>query len=226
VHEKGFTRKPMKRLFESIMQHAEKEPLWLDRLAAVFKTMDAGYEQTAGCHKFVCNGCEDNCCRTQFYHHTLLEYMAIHQGYTRLAPQERERVYARAVEYCRQPAGADDGGTRVKPWCPLNDKGRCLVYDLRPMICRLHGIPHMLQQPGGRTVQGPGCAYFMTHHPADEQAPLDRTPFYKEMSGLEKKFRAELSVNVKFKHTIAEMILSFHSDDAAEYPDRRQGVDS
>lgn len=216
----------MTRIFDNIRQHGDALSPWLDRLAAVFKVMDAGYEQTAGRHGFVCRGCEDNCCQTRFYHHTLLEYMAVYHGYTRLAPKQRERVYARAVEYCRQHAEADDAGTRVKPWCPLNDKGRCLVYGLRPMICRLHGIPHMLQQPGGRTVQGSGCEHFVSLHPSEAHAPLDRTPFYKEMSGLEKKFRAELNVNVKFKHTLAEMILSFHSDDSAAFPEREQGGDA
>jgi len=213
-------------IIKNIRQHAGEESPWLEKLDAVFNAMDTGYEQAAGRHGFVCRGCEDNCCRTRFYHHTLLEYMAIYQGYTRLAQQERERVHARAVEYCRQHAGADDAGTRVKPWCPLNDKGRCLIYDLRPMICRLHGIPHMLQSPGGGTVQGAGCEYFMTHHPAEAHAPLDRTPFYMEMSGLEKKFRAELSVNVKLKQTIAEMILSFRSHKSAEDPERQKGGDS
>jgi Fe-S-cluster containining protein len=213
-------------IIKHIKQHTGKESPWIDKLGALFNSMDAGYDEVAGRHGFACCGCEDNCCRTRFYHHTLLEYLAIYQGYTRLAPQERERVYARAMAYCRRHADADAAGTRVKPWCPLNDKGRCLVYDLRPMICRLHGIPHMLRQPGGRTVQGPGCEYLMSRHPTEGQAPLDRTPFYRKMSGLEKTFRTELNVTVKFKRTIAEMILSIHSHGWAEYPENRPGVDS
>ena len=216
----------MKGIFECIRQHSEKPSPWLDRLTAVFKAMDAGYEQAAGQYGFVCRGCEENCCRSRFYHHTLLEYMAIYKGYVQLAFEVRQQVMARAAEYCRRHIKADDAGTRVMPWCPLNEKGRCLVYHLRPMICRLHGIPHALQHPGGRTVQGPGCDYFGTRHETMGHSPLDRTPFYRAVAGLEKEFRAALDVNVKIKQTIAEMILSFHSDESAEYPERRQGGDS
>jgi hypothetical protein len=77
------------------------------------------------------------------------------------------------------------------------------------MICRLHGIPHALRQPGGTTVRGPGCEYFRSLHKKRGDACLDRTPFYRAMAGLEKEFRAALAVDVKFKQTIAEMILSF-----------------
>jgi hypothetical protein len=88
------------------------------------------------------------------------------------------------------------------------------------MICRLHGIPHVLHLPGGKTIEGPGCEYCMSNHATEKHAPLDRTPLYKEMSGLEKEFRTALSLNVKFKQTIAEMILSLHSEEAAEYPQK------
>ena len=115
----------------------------------------------------------------------------------RISPSRTAKALIEAGEYSRRHAEASAAGAGGKPWCPLNQAGRCLIYDLRPMICRLHGIPHMLQQPGGRTVQGPGCEHFVSHHPTEAHAPLDRTPFYKEMSGLEKKFRAELNINVK-----------------------------
>ena len=199
----------LRRIIKNIRQYAGEESPWLDKLAGVFTAMDAGYEESAGCHGFVCRGCDDNCCSTRFYHHTLLEFMAVFRGYVGLEFEERARVMERAVEYCRQHAEADTAGTTVKPWCPLNEKGRCLVYDLRPMICRLHGIPHVLHLPGGKTVQGPGCANFTSRHESENNPPLDRTPFYKEMSDLEKQLRAELNVNVKFKQTIAEMIATF-----------------
>ena len=211
------------KIFNTIRQHAVNGSPWLERLAEVFTSMDAAYDQTAVRHGFVCRGCEDNCCRTRFYHHTLLEAMAIYSGYSRMRPQERQRVLARAVENCRQHAQADDAQTRAKPWCPLNEEGRCLVYDLRPMICRLHGIPHGLRLPGGKTVQGPGCDDFMSRHAADMHAPLDRTPLYTEMSGLERKLRTDLKIHVKFKQTIAEMILGFHAADSAECPQTPEG---
>ena len=191
---------------------------FIPRLESLYRKMDKAYETCADIHGFICRGCEDNCCRTRFYHHTLLEAMAIYSGYVRMTPRGRERVNTRAIEYCRQHAEADAAGTRARPWCPLNEKGRCLVYDLRPMICRLHGIPHVLHLPNGKTVQGPGCDDFMSLQPSDKHPPLDRTPFYKELSGLEKAFRAELNANAKFRQTIAEMIMSFNPGDSAEDP--------
>ncbi len=199
----------MKHIFEGIRRHGERSSPWIDRLVTIFKAMDNGYEKAAGRHGFVCRGCEDNCCQSRFYHHTLLEYMSIYRGVSRLSVQKRQQAIERAVVYCRQHAEADAAGTKIKAWCPLNENGRCLIYDLRPMICRLHGIPHALRQPGGRTVQGPGCEYFRSLQKTGSDACLDRTPFYRAMAGLEKEFRAALEANVKFKQTIAEMILSF-----------------
>ena len=209
----------MKRIFNDIEQHAGKESPWRDRLATVFNAMDAGYEQAAGQYGFICRGCEENCCKTRFYHHTLGEYMAIYTGYSRLAAGERRQVLARASAYCRQHAEADATGRAARAWCPLNHNGCCMIYDLRPMICRLHGIPHVLQHPGGRTVEGPGCEYFESHHKTEGHFPLDRTPFYRALAGLEKEFRAALGVTVKFRQTIAEMLLSFRSD----HPQEQQG---
>jgi len=199
----------MKHIFESIRQHGGGPSPWLDKLTVVFKAMDAGYEQAAGQYGFVCRGCEENCCRSRFYHHTLLEYMAIYTGYSCLAAEERQQAVARASAYCRQQAEADAKGVAARAWCPLNAEGRCMVYELRPMICRLHGIPHELHLPGGKTIQGPGCDDCMAHHATEKHITLDRTSFYREMSVLEKAFRAALGTNGKFKMTIAEMIETF-----------------
>jgi hypothetical protein len=52
----------------------------LDRLAALFEQMDATYDAVAGQYGFQCHGCEDNCCQTRFYHHTLIEYLFLMEG--------------------------------------------------------------------------------------------------------------------------------------------------
>lgn len=200
---------PLKDIFEYLRQHGDELSPWLARLADVFRTMDAGYGETAQDYGFVCRGCEDNCCRSRFYHHTLLEYLAVYRGFSRLDDRAKQQVVLRADAYRRLHAAADADGTKANPWCPLNEAGRCLIYDERPLICRLHGIPYLLHQPGGGTVQGTGCEYFESHHETGNRALLNRTPFYKAMAGLERDFRAELSVYVKNRQTIAEMIESF-----------------
>jgi hypothetical protein len=47
----------------------------LDRLTSLFEQMDAAYDAVAGQYGFFCQGCADNCCRTRFHHHTLIEYL-------------------------------------------------------------------------------------------------------------------------------------------------------
>jgi hypothetical protein len=86
----------MKRIFESIRPQDEALSPWIDKLVALFKAMDDGYAKAADRHGFVCRGCEDNCCQSRFYHHTLLEYMSIYRGYSRLAVQERQQADTRA----------------------------------------------------------------------------------------------------------------------------------
>jgi Fe-S-cluster containining protein len=36
--------------------------------------------------------------------------------------------------------------------CPLLQEGACLLYDARPVICRSHGLPLLLEDEGGRRV--------------------------------------------------------------------------
>ncbi len=43
--------------------------------------MDLKYKEAADYYGFDCTGCEDNCCFTRFFHHTLLEYLYIMEGY-------------------------------------------------------------------------------------------------------------------------------------------------
>ena len=102
---------------------------------------------------------------------------------------------------------ADRTGKTVRVMCPLNENSACLIYDYRPMICRLHGIPHELRKPGQKPVYGPGCDLFAERCGKSPYIPFDRTPFYQEMAGLEQVFRQALGRNDKIKMTIAKMLL-------------------
>ena len=110
-----------------------------------------------------------------------------------------------------QNCQATDLGKEGKPvrlTCPLNFEALCVLYSYRPMICRLHGIPHEFQNGAGHRVQGPGCETFDQRCSAIAYLKFDRTLFYREMAGLEKEFRQSLGVNAKIRMTIAEMILA------------------
>jgi Fe-S-cluster containining protein len=179
----------------------EMEAAWL------FEQMDAAYDCTSAKSGFVCSGCEDNCCRTRFYHHTLVELLYLQSGLVALPPRQQRRIRERARAAARQMETLERDGLPVRVMCPLNEEGRCILYGHRPMICRLHGIPNTLRRPDGRILTGPGCDnYYLQCGPADGD-PLDRTPLYAAMADLERRLRDRLGFNSKIKLTVARMIL-------------------
>ena len=110
---------------------------------------------------------------------------------------------------CRQMETADQKGAAMKTMCPLNEAGLCFLYAHRPMICRLHGIPHEFQKPGQGVVYGAGCEAFTQQCQDHGYVPFDRTAFYVKMAGLEKELKSALGITQKIKMTIAEMITTF-----------------
>jgi Fe-S-cluster containining protein len=178
-----------------------------DGLACLYESMDAAYRQAAESHGFVCAGCDDNCCRSRFYHHTLAEHLYLRQGLKALPAAARQRVRQCAVAAIEKMRAADDTDTSMQVMCPLNEAGRCSLYAHRPMICRLHGIPHQLRRPDGRGQAGPGCADFDRQCGACSQPILDRTPLYAALAELEKGLRRRLGVERKIRMTIAQMVV-------------------
>lgn len=173
----------------------------------LFAKMDAAYGNTAVMTGFVCNGCEDNCCQTRFYHHTLLELIYLRSALTALPPALRNRIEKHAEAVCRQMAVLQRHGELVRVMCPLNEQGLCILYAHRPMICRLHGIPHGLYRPDGRILAGPGCDAYYVQCGHSNDAHLDRTPLYTAMADLERRLRGRLGFDRKIKLTVAEMII-------------------
>ena len=95
----------------------------------------------------------------------------------------------------------------VRLWCPLNDDGLCTLYHFRPMICRLHGIPHELQKPGQSPVYGPGCETFDRRCGHKGYLKFDRTPFYRQVAMLEQEVKRAMGFDGKIRMSVAEMIL-------------------
>lgn len=183
---------------------------YLEKLKGVFKDMDRAYRTAAAGSGFECRGCADNCCLTRFYHHTLLEFMVIYQGLQTLAPTTRDAVVRQAAHVCRAYREADQTDGRIRIMCPLNRHDRCLLYDHRPMICRMHGIPHRLRHPVQGVLNGPGCHMFVDRSREKASAPFDRTPFYTAVALLEKELRQQTKTTQKIRLTIADMILRIH----------------
>jgi hypothetical protein len=180
---------------------------FLKDLKKIYAAMGHKYKEAADYYGFNCTGCLDNCCLTRFYHHTHIEYLYILEGYHALEEKKKIDVTNRAVEVCEKTAAADKKGKAVRLMCPLNLDGLCILYAYRPMICRLHGIPHELQRPGQKAVYGPGCEAFTQQCKEKGYFKFDRTPFYIEMVQLEKKFKQKTGTAKKFKKTIAQMLI-------------------
>lgn len=181
----------------------------LNRLEIIFHEMDRTYAAVAEQYGFRCSGCVDNCCLTRFYHHTHLEYLYLVEGMRTLESGVRQAVKKQALAVSTRMAEADDRGEALRIMCPLNRDGRCILYPYRPMICRLHGIPHELHRPGGNVIKNPGCdVFFEQIHESGktDYIRFDRTPFYRQMAMLEKELRLKTGHADKIKLTIAQML--------------------
>lgn len=196
----------------SIRQIIEDErtaPLFRE-LGVLYAEMDRQYARAAAHYGFACTGCTDNCCMTRFHHHTLLEYAYLRQGFERLDRSERTDACGRAEKYAEALARWERQGRSeaFRMMCPVNKEGWCLLYAWRPMICRLHGIPHELNPPGRpRMLFGQGCAAFSAQCGHLPYHRFDRTPFYARMSALEKRLKSMLGISAKLKKTVAHMIV-------------------
>jgi hypothetical protein len=168
--------------------------------------MDRRYHQAADHYGFNCHACKDNCCRTRFYHHTYIEYLFIQEGVKTLGHERQIEIKSSALDICRKAAELDENKKPVRLMCPLNVENLCILYPYRPMICRLHGIPHELRKSSSRRVYGPGCETFDRRCTGKSYFAFDRTPFYVEMASLENELRQAAGINGKIKMTIAEMI--------------------
>lgn len=184
---------------------------YMDRIRDLFRDMDGTYDRVAGVYRFNCNGCPDNCCKTRFYHHTLIETLYVGEGYRRLNPQKRRAVARRSGEVRKQWIDADRAGKRISLWCPLNWDGRCEIYPFRPMICRLHGIPHELDRPDRAIQYGPGCERFSEQCRGHRYVSFDRTPFYYRLAALDRTLRSAIEFRDKLRLTIADMIPWFEA---------------
>jgi hypothetical protein len=206
----GSPPKAMKLTPESFLIARHRYLSLLTRLESLFKEMDRTYAAVADQYGFRCSGCADNCCMTRFFHHTLLEYLYLMEGVRGLSPAARQAILTKA-EASESTAAAGGGDGTRRSMCPLNCEGRCSLYPYRPMICRLHGIPHELHRAGGGTVKQPGCDAFFEHCRRNgkyDYIPFDRTPFYRQMAMLEKDLRLATGYADKIKLSIAQMLVT------------------
>lgn len=192
---------PKSGLEDVFSAHTALRKPFLDRLETLFAVMDQKYRQVSGEYGFHCQGCKDTCCRTTFYHHTVLEYLYLREGFERLGKDQQAAILKQAQTVAQQPSSGH--------LCPLCRGGWCMLYAYRPMICRLHGIAHEVRRPDRVISYGPGCAAFEA---AAEEKPyivFDRTEFYWKLSRLEQEARAALGMTRRIKMTVSQMVTTF-----------------
>ncbi len=172
----------------------------------LYDQMDKNWANIAKAYEFKCNGCEDNCCKSLFYHHTHVEKNYFLYGFSTLDQGKQKQIRKKAKYYVKKTFLKNDTIKSQKIMCPTNENGSCLLYQYRPMICRLHGLPHQICRPGFDPIIGPGCDAGKFDEKTDFS--LDRTPFYQQMAQVEMAFRSNMDTPYKLKETIAQILLS------------------
>ncbi|MEW5948952.1 MAG: YkgJ family cysteine cluster protein [Thermodesulfobacteriota bacterium] len=192
---------------------------FMERLKAIYQAMDEAYDEITAYYGCSCAGCDGNCCTSYFFHYTVAEYLYLARGFQTLSPERQNEVRRLALEFVKDRDRLEAEGKKIDLMCPLNDRGLCGLYAFRPMICRLHGVPHSYRRPDLVLVRGEGCPKLV---PPVGDAPghtiekpsrreLDRSRFYRELAMLEQELRREIGFGERIKMTIADMITSMET---------------
>jgi Fe-S-cluster containining protein len=185
---------------------------YLERLSSIYKKVDKAYCEIAESLGFNCKGCDDLCCNNVFIHFTVVESFFLIDGFRRLSEDKRQEIFLRAEQYNRAYASTSRPVVNLKELCPLNYDGLCILYEYRPIACRLYGLPGKLISPARGTEEFRGCWRFEKLFSGSGKS-LDRTPFYAELAALEGELRKKLCYYQKYKKTIAQILLDEKNPD-------------
>lgn len=175
------------------------------RMKELYELMDSAYDSVQRHYGFTCEGCADNCCTQRFAHHTLAEYRYLLEGMLAAEPQLARSIITKAREVVAGYEREKETGTMEHFMCPVNFDGLCRLYEHRPMICRMHGLPHRYRRPDGREVRGGGCERFEADKRTDWS--VNRTQAYTVLARIEQQERARRHFGGKYARTTAEMIV-------------------
>jgi hypothetical protein len=187
-----------------------------ERIRQVYEDMERGYDQVAGRLNFSCDGCPDNCCDSWFQHHTFVEWGYLWMGFGQLPTALQETILERSRLYIAVSEQALARDERPQIMCPLNEKGRCLLYEHRLMVCRTHGVPATMQRPDGKRLDFPGCfrcQELVKNTFKDAEMPqvprMERTLLLRTLVKLENELMdGKRHLYPRLKLTIAQMLVA------------------
>lgn len=187
--------------------------LLLQCMDRVYQEMETEYNRVAVQLDFSCQGCPDNCCDSYFQHHTYAEWSYLWLGFRQLPPEEQKEILMKAEAYQRACEDVLARGERPQVMCPLNQKGLCILYPYRLMVCRTHGVPATMIRPDGRRLNFPGCFRCQElverrYHNKAEVPQMERTPLLTQLALLENDLmEGRRHLYPRIKLTIAQMLL-------------------
>jgi hypothetical protein len=132
-------------------------------------------------------GCDD-CCHV-YFRVTLIEAFVINQAFKQnVSDGFRSRAISRAdqveplfrqaeqlIALKNQKDQAIEIASRVKIRCPLNEDHACILYEYRPITCRLYGTP---QKMAGKVVSCPKNGFL----PGTKYTTIDIDDIQKRLS--------------------------------------------
>jgi hypothetical protein len=180
----------------------------IPRLVEIYRRIDHAYSEAVKSVGFSCEGCDGTkCCTVDLKISTLVEMSYLRQGFNTLSRSEQQEILARCSEIIRAKEGGPASELYRNSVCALNSDGMCVLYDYRPMICRLHGMPYFFVGQRNSVEQGDGCPRFTeVHRGQDTSSRIDRTQFYREMAVLEVE-AVRLRGERTEKRTVAETLV-------------------
>ena len=196
-----------------VASELELPPELVQELESIYAGIATGYDTVATAIGLTCDNCPDNCCDSYFFHYTYSEWAYLWQGLKQLPPARLEAIRWRAQEYAEASRLALAEGRRPQLMCPLNEAGRCQLYQHRLMICRSHGVPATLTSPNGRRQRFPGC--FRCQEMVQERCRLaelapamEKTALFRRLVLVEQRLLGAGRLHYpKMRLTIAEMIV-------------------
>lgn len=157
------------------------------RIRELYRKIDSAYAAAAEKTGLTCEGCDGViCCSVDLTLHTFIEISYLRLGFKTLEPSLHSEILKKSLWIVDAKRVAPYGDRYRNAVCALNFAGACILYEYRPMICRLAGIPHVFTRPDGSEAQSGGCKKFEeTFRGQNTEAKIDRSEFYREMADME-----------------------------------------